>query len=296
MLCASVSTFNEEAGELSFSMLARSVLGDTTKNKLDHLSRLYTLLHVYGDVEQSFRHDGFRKDGAKNWRKLVPKEGEAAMSVAAFMNGVLRQISRSSFLVYNGSVRSYANRTHALANLVQIKSHPPLWVADVLPLLDTHVDRAKQLFISDWAADFATVWPECAHREDPDVPSYSVRRQPMSDDDHISDQFEPSSEEDLQVHEPNQLVSKPQRPKRKKAPSCESEDNNSATSGEDNDLDSDVSTRLASSDEDDDDELPDPHRKRWANIDKQNILTRRTRERVARQARRRSDDIDQHDN
>ena len=40
MLSAELSMFNEEAGEITFSQLARSCIGDTQKRRFAHMNRL----------------------------------------------------------------------------------------------------------------------------------------------------------------------------------------------------------------------------------------------------------------
>jgi hypothetical protein len=45
ILKSSLSLFNEEAGEMSFSVLSRCVVGDTIKHKLDYMNNMYCSIH-----------------------------------------------------------------------------------------------------------------------------------------------------------------------------------------------------------------------------------------------------------
>ena len=66
-----LSCFNEEAGEISFSILGRCTLGDTVKNKNEHMSDMYLLsnhlLHTKNEVLNEFDEI---KQGGESHAKL----------------------------------------------------------------------------------------------------------------------------------------------------------------------------------------------------------------------------------
>ena len=48
---------NEEGGEVSFSVLSRLVVGDSTRGSFEHVDKYYSLLHLYRAVSSDIRHD-----------------------------------------------------------------------------------------------------------------------------------------------------------------------------------------------------------------------------------------------
>ena len=54
--------YNEELGEISFSVLARCVLGDNHKSDLQHMRSLYKLLPVYRDTKDQLLADTVSSD------------------------------------------------------------------------------------------------------------------------------------------------------------------------------------------------------------------------------------------
>ena len=94
MLKDNMAVFNEEAGEISFSMLARCVLGDTQKRKIDHMSKLYTLLHTFIRVDEDMAADSSTKGKNKTWRRTIKPNSEAIVTTASFFNAILREMSQ----------------------------------------------------------------------------------------------------------------------------------------------------------------------------------------------------------
>jgi hypothetical protein len=47
-----MSLVNEELGEISFGMLAQSVLGDSLRSDLEHMQKMFALLPIYRDVKR----------------------------------------------------------------------------------------------------------------------------------------------------------------------------------------------------------------------------------------------------
>jgi hypothetical protein len=164
MLMESLSTFNEEAGELSFSMLARCVLGDTQKRKFAHLNLIYQQIHFYGAVERELGADGagFNKNG--NWRKKLDPDGELLKAVTAHMQSVIRQISMKTMHVYTGKPETWRDLTPARGTLKPVTNATPIWVADMRPELDKQLQQCKQKFSTFWVEPYKEMWPEFAHR------------------------------------------------------------------------------------------------------------------------------------
>ena len=288
MLEASVSTFNEEAGEMSFSMLARAVLGDTLKSKHEHLSKLYSMIHVYLDCEKEFYLDRFSMERKKNYRRNVADDEEVIDTVASYVNGILREITKGHFLVYDGKKASFDSKLVAARHLKEIRSRVPLWVDDIRKTLLAHLSRAEELFISDWGSDrYFTIWPEIAHKEIEGLPSVPGADYVLDQSDHDDEQLQ--SEDVLEAkheHEEHQVASQSTaQPSR--SSKCLSDDSDSSADSGDESSDGHVPSTPVGDDVDEQsggDETPDKHRKRWCNVDDRNVLPRRPRERPASRA------------
>jgi hypothetical protein len=168
MLMGSLSTFNEEAGEISFGMLARCILGDTQKGKFAHLNKLYQQIHFYGQLESELGAEGagFSKNG--NWRKKVDPDGELVQTVATFVNQLVRQIRMETFKVYSGKPATYKLCGPAIKNLVSVSNPVPLWLPDILSVLDAQFEKCKQKFATFFVEPYSDIWPECRHH--PEMP------------------------------------------------------------------------------------------------------------------------------
>ncbi len=106
MFQSGLSSFNEEAGEMSFAMLARSVRVDTCQEYLAHLKKMYAMIHSYAGVERLIKRQHWHIDENKyqaNWRKKVDPAGWAAESTANLVSTLLRQIVAKVYRVYPGT-------------------------------------------------------------------------------------------------------------------------------------------------------------------------------------------------
>jgi hypothetical protein len=166
MLMGSLATFNEESGELSFSMLARCILGDTQKRKFAHLNKLYQQIHFYGEIERELGADGagFNKNG--NWRKKLDPEGAVVVAVTAHMRSVIRQIRGRVFRVYSGKPRTWRDLGPAMGTMKLVTNATPLWMPDMGPQLDKQLQKCKEKFSTFWVEPYKDMWPEFEHRPD----------------------------------------------------------------------------------------------------------------------------------
>jgi hypothetical protein len=177
MLHTELSVFNEEAGEITFSQLARASVGDTQKRKFDHMDRLYKLLHIYGEVEQDQLDDVGSNAKPTSSRSKIDPQGEGVMAVAAYMNSKIRELKTQSFLEYDGKKASWISREHALHQMKPIGARKPFWQDDMLETLHANIKKAKKKFHkTDWAGEYSNIWPECAvpvnameHASDSDI-------------------------------------------------------------------------------------------------------------------------------
>ena len=115
MMMHNMGIFNEEACEISFSILGRAVLGDSRKDDFDHMNKVYALLPIFREL----RNDIFDDHGSPtslSWRHQIKVEGEEVQTSAVFFQGAIRQIVHGTFRGYNGNLASFKNRVSGSAN------------------------------------------------------------------------------------------------------------------------------------------------------------------------------------
>jgi hypothetical protein len=298
MFMGSLSTFNEEAGELSFSMLARCILGDTQKRKFAHLNKIYQQIHFYGAIERELGADGagFNKNG--NWRKKLDPEGELVIAVTAHMNFVIRQIRMRCFSVYSGKPRTWRDLVPARDTLVKVSNPRPLWVADMGPELDRQLQKCKTKFSTFWVEPYKNMWPEFEHRPDmvqllPNGSSNIGRRprprQPEPEDLLVDGdwQGEPARVDEGKAHKKK----RPKQSKRKIGDVAVSENDSDGlydlSDSSDEPQDAVPAPRDDGDDDPFDETLPqegDVFGAHFADVDEANIRSDRPRQRLARHA------------
>jgi hypothetical protein len=161
MLQGSLSMFNEEAGEITFSQLARAVVGDTQQRKFPHMDRLYKLLHIYGDVELDQLEDT-TEAGERSSRRKIDPDGEEVTAVVAYMKQKFREIKTESIMEYDGSKSSYKTRPYAVHHQKPLKARKGYWKDDMLADLKLNIAKSKKKFYqTDWGGQYDAIWPEC---------------------------------------------------------------------------------------------------------------------------------------
>ena len=163
MLKSNSACFNEETGELAFSVLSRCVLGDSSKSNFDHLNDMYALLHTYMALTDDIRDDFAKHGPTKNWRKVYKPDCEELEETVAFMRLTIRSIKHGKYKIYDGSDQSYERKDHAQRHLVNRKRKEPVFVEATLKTKFEHViDRLVDLIGgSTWGVThLSDTWPE----------------------------------------------------------------------------------------------------------------------------------------
>jgi hypothetical protein len=160
MLIDDASTFNEEIGEMSFSVLSRCVIGDTNTNSHKHLSDMYALIPAFYALSNDIRND-VNKHGPKvSWRRFVKPGGEEVKAVEAFLKTRIRQASHNRLMVYDGSSAAYKSAANAGSRMQHPPDRAPLWRNDIRATLETDIKASKRLFVTHFMHLFTEVWPE----------------------------------------------------------------------------------------------------------------------------------------
>jgi hypothetical protein len=157
MLDTNVAIFNEELGEMTFSMLARCVLGDHTQSNIDHVNDLYALLPVCKSVKDDILDD-VSSTTSISWRHKIDPHGSEVNAVAHFFQQKISQLNRLRFMTYDGSPACYKSRTAAAACLTSDVT-PTVYLPDVLDLLPAIFDEITESVHGSFLGPFTNIWP-----------------------------------------------------------------------------------------------------------------------------------------
>ena len=165
MFVNNFSLFNEESGEMSFSALARAVVGHTNKSDFDHISSLYVLLHQYVRIDDEVQKDRNTK-ALRNGFVKVDENGAGVQAARVFLVGHLQTIERNQYMVYGGRAikgnPSFDSQRAGIASLTVAQEKKPMWIPDIRPLLAKKWKLLKKKFNTNWGFQVAHVFPQFA--------------------------------------------------------------------------------------------------------------------------------------
>ena len=157
--------FNEEAGEMSFGVLAGTNVGDTKTADFNHMNTLYSNLRVYMSASQGMRLRSGNSEfvDPKHGRNYIKQSSEEVQTVGVYVNSIIRKLVRNRHGMYDGEKEGYQNDTKAKEHHVELDG--------VKHFLEPHFDglfsrRAKRVATKmneRWllkVRDYQTVWPE----------------------------------------------------------------------------------------------------------------------------------------
>ena len=199
MMKSNMAMFNEELGELTFAILARSVLADHTRDDFAHMDRLFRLLRVYRDVKGDVVADTSGAANSLNWRHKINKVGEEVVSTELFFKKIIRQMVSGTYLSYDGTAKSYTNATNAATLKVRPTSPLVYMPKDVL---DEYLQNLMAVIRVDMNTNFLYaykhIWPECINHDDEHDDDEQVVQM-----DHVEENHDGEFESDDQNEQEN---------------------------------------------------------------------------------------------
>lgn len=174
MMVNNMAIFNEELGEIGFSILSRAVLGDHTTDDFDHLNKVYSMIPVYRDIKKEVLQDN-ALPSSLSWRHKINTQGDEVLTTGLHFKKLIRQIVAGTHRSYHHQVNLCRNATVASQNLV------PNILDTVLmsqSKLCSHVDELYRSLQQDIHCDFLyrfhNIWPEAkVDVDDPDDVSFT---------------------------------------------------------------------------------------------------------------------------
>ena len=167
MMKSNMAMFNEELGELTFSILARSVLADHTRDDFEHMDRLFRLLRVYRDVKGDVVADTSGASNSLNWRHKINKVGEEVTTTELFFKRIIRQMVSGTYTSYDGTPKCYTNAANA--STLKVRPDSPLVYMQKQDL-DAYLLNLMAVIKVDMNTNFlypySHIWPECINHDD----------------------------------------------------------------------------------------------------------------------------------
>ena len=161
MFTRSVSVFNEEAGEMSFSVLSRVVLGDNLKMKFDHMDKMYKLTRAYSEASEALRVEQDRT-ARKNWYHLLTDKEVEIFTVSAFMLETIRCIGYNVFTQYPGNVEcKNPSYSFATRRTEAYTSETLMWRRFIRLDMQSSMNKYRLACTGTWAKDnnLHRLWP-----------------------------------------------------------------------------------------------------------------------------------------
>lgn len=214
MLKESVDMFNEEPGEISFSVLGRAVTGDANRKEIKMMKEQWLRIQQHREFDEAMREEIHGDEAIQtNWRKQYRSIDPEVGAAREFMRARIREIKGGTYRVYRGLLGgAYYNKTQADKHMQPFTRAVPMWKADTTDYLKLQLDTCSK-FVSAWAAPYGHIWPAFALRG----PALDEHPEPRIRDDeaerkdeHFEDAAEPAP-----VVDPQPVVA-PQNKRRKK--------------------------------------------------------------------------------
>ena len=166
LINTNISLVNEELGEMTFSMLARCVLGDNYNTNIDHVNKLYALLPICKSVKDDVLDD-VSSSSSMSWRHKIDPVGSEVLAVSHFFKQKIAQLNRINFNTYDGSAACYKSRTAAASYLTR-EVTPVVYLSNVLDLLPSLFDSISATVHGDFLQPFTNIWPPLERKQQQD--------------------------------------------------------------------------------------------------------------------------------
>ena len=200
----SLGVVNEHAGEVSFSVLARLVIGDTQKHKTKHMSEMYSLVPLFREVTTDFEEDIMVSKG-KNGHKRVFKDGEQVQTHRVFFKVWFKGVLAKHKFMYSNDILKARNVKKGFLSLTkgsEVWRAKQRTVCDVSAQLRRVSESLCDRLGTYYLQQEQSVWPLGRQR-----PHHRAYHQPIheSDDDDLFSDHEGASSfvemEDLKDHD-----------------------------------------------------------------------------------------------
>ena len=169
MRTKSLSMFNEESGEQSFSILARCALGDTNKAKLSTMSGYYSSIHTQREIDDELRQQRERAETKiqGSWRKKYSADDEEVLEYKSFLRTLIREKKKGISKVINLATDLSHNSLMAANNATLFSRAHSFWISydKTLFYFNRQAEKCTKFFGTNFGMLQERVWPEMVHPE-----------------------------------------------------------------------------------------------------------------------------------
>ena len=163
MMDGNMSMFNEEFGEIFFSILSRCVLGDHVKSEFDHMNDIYTLLPIYRAVKKEIMKDHDNSKHSLNWHHTIPVDSEEVHATVFFFKQLIREVRANTYQSYEIQP---SHKMPAVIYTRNTRNVPIVFNPEIGDNLDPVFIGIRQTLCGVFLHKHQDLWPEArAHYE-----------------------------------------------------------------------------------------------------------------------------------
>lgn len=157
MMKSNLGILNEESGEQTFSLLGRSVLGDTILSQFDHMNKVYSLLPITRSIKGEIMEDQHSSTSI-SWRHTIHLDSDEVRATSIFFKTTIKEILANRFQSYDGSNDSYASRISAARKLTNVFT-TNVYNTSVLDSIDDTFKQIQCDLFGFFLHPFSNIWP-----------------------------------------------------------------------------------------------------------------------------------------
>jgi hypothetical protein len=154
-----IQALNEESGEISFGILSRCVIGDTTKMKFNHLSKTYSTIGLYAEINQDLADD-IKAPLIKRTKRHIRADSPEVIAVGAYFSAKIRELKSNNFWTYHGPITKKQKANVDTRKVTRNEPVPTYWKDDITAETTEISDYCYNHVRSYFLKDFRDIWPE----------------------------------------------------------------------------------------------------------------------------------------
>ena len=167
MMQHNASMCNEEAGELAFSVLARTISSNSSRMDIDSVNRHFILSRLKLDVANDLNLDiADRKTVLINNHHIIKTDSPEVIAVGVHFLGVVNNLKTNFFHHYPTkpaeAIYNFKNSVAAQLKLVSSRDEEvkEWYLPDSKPVLQSIIDKTKKALSGEWLSQHSELWPE----------------------------------------------------------------------------------------------------------------------------------------
>lgn len=153
-----LSAFNEECGELSFSVLSRSTQGDSLRSDIEHMNDTYRLIHLYRSVADDFESSLYRNQTVDGKHFQIAADSSEVRSLVIMFKEMIGSIQRGSYKPYRQILKvkgiAYKKKAEEEGLREDMKKCSRLFVTDIQSKLQGRIQAMTKKYQSSFYNDY----------------------------------------------------------------------------------------------------------------------------------------------